>query len=122
VPIHLAPQPAAAPAFSSAESAALISILRSVAREPRIGSYSVAAFNLDQTEIHFRRRDASEIDFPALGGAIRNLSLGAIEVRELLEMEPKVRFMGRLLTEELAGDSPDGLIFVGPKSTTDSLT
>ena len=37
-------------------------------KETRIGSYSIAAFNLEHNEVLFRQRDVAEISFPEVGG------------------------------------------------------
>ena len=49
--LHIAPQAPGAAEIQPAETAMLLSIVRHMAQEPRIGTYSVAAFNLDQNEI-----------------------------------------------------------------------
>ena len=120
--LHLAPQHAGAATFHGDESVALLAMLRNVAREPRIRSCSIAAFNLDQNEILFRQRNSSQIDFPALGEAMGKLKLGTVDARKLIGKSTEADFLGRLLAEEMAAAPPDAVIFIGPKISVDSYT
>ena len=92
-------------------------MLRSIAREPRIGMYSMAAFNLDQREVIYRQREKPEVDFPALGAAIHRLQLGTVTV-DGLKKRPD-QFLSGLLAEELQGNPFDAVIFIGPRNIPD---
>jgi hypothetical protein len=117
--LHIASQESRAAGMRTMETAAVLSILRSIAREPRIGSYSITAFNLERNEILFRRENAAQVDFPALGEAIKKLQLGTIDVHRLGQDDSGMEFLGGLLSEELARNHPDALIFVGPKTAAE---
>jgi len=101
------------------ETDAVLSILRNIARESRIGSYSITAFNLEKSQVLFRRENAPEIDFPALGTAIKQARLGTIDVRTLRQNDSGKQFLGKLLAEEMGKNRVDALIFVGPKTSTE---
>jgi hypothetical protein len=120
--LHVAPRLATATALPTSETEALISILRSVAREPLLGSYSIAAFNLGKREVLFRQNDVPQIDFPGLGDALARMNLGTIEVKKLLERDTEAHFLSALISEQTAGNPPDALIFIGPHTTIDLVT
>jgi hypothetical protein len=118
----VAPRASGAIALGSTETLALLSILRRIAQEPRIGRYSIVAFNLDQNSVLYRSEDTPEVDFPALGDAVKQLRLGTVEVQRLREKVGEAQFLSRLLGEELARRRPDAVIFVGSRTDLNSLT
>lgn len=119
--VNFAPQEPAAPALHPLDVSALISILRGIAREPRIGTFSIVAFNLQERRVVYREEDASRIDFPALGEALRSLNLGTVDVKRLSQKRGETEFLTNLFTGELmAPGHPDAVIFAGPKVLLDS--
>jgi hypothetical protein len=99
---------------------ALVSILRSITREPRIGKFSIVAFNLQEQRVVFRQKDASRIDFPALGKALDSLDLGTVDIRRLGQKHGETQFLADLVRRETSGESqPDALVFAGPKALLD---
>ena len=119
--VNFAPQDAAAAALHPLDLNALISILRGIAREPRIGKFSIVAFNLQERRVVYRQEDASRIDFPALGEAVHSLNLGTVDVKRLSQKRGETEFLTSLFTEELnARDHPDAVIFAGPKALLDN--
>jgi len=98
------------------EADAVLSILRSIAREPRISQYRITAFNLDQGEVLFRSENEPQIDFKRLGETIKPDRLATVNVRSLGQKDSDVQFLRALLAEETAKDRPDALIFVGQKA------
>jgi len=116
--LNVASQAPGSASMRNTETAALLSILRSIAREPRIGSYSISAFNLDRNEVLFRSENAPQVDFPALGAAIKQAHLGTIDVQRLRQNDAGIQFLRGLLAEAMRMSRPDALIFVGPKTTT----
>ena len=52
--INFAPQESAAAAMAPVDASALVSILRTIAREPRIMKFSVVAFNLNEQRVVYR--------------------------------------------------------------------
>jgi len=117
--LHVASQISGAAGMRTAEAEALLSILRSIAREPHFGRYSITAFNLEHQETVFRREKSPQIDFPALGEAIKQLQLATIHVQQLQPNDSRMRFLGELLAEEIARIRPDILFFVGPKTSAE---
>jgi len=114
--INFAPQNARSAALSPVDQTALVSILRGISREPRIGRFSLVAFNLQQQKILYRQQDENRIDFPALGHALETMHLGTVDIKHLNTKNSETEFLGTLIQQELRGeDHPDALIFAGPK-------
>lgn len=115
--VNFAPQDAAAAALQPMETSALVSILRGIAREPRIGNFSLVAFNLQEQKVICRQQEASQIDFPALGNALHALNLGTTDLKRLAQKHPGSEFLAGLIAAEVsqAKDNPDAIIFAGPK-------
>ncbi|MDW8353216.1 MAG: acetyltransferase [Bryobacterales bacterium] len=114
--INFAPQNSYSAVLQPLDTNALVSILRSIAREPRIGKFSIVAFNLQEQRIVYRQDGAERIDFPALGEALQTLNLGTIDIKRLGQKDAETRFLAELIRSETAAeDRPDALIFAGPK-------
>jgi hypothetical protein len=119
--VNFAPQDSAAAALHPLDMNALISILRGIAREPSIGTFSVVAFNLQERRVVYRQQDSSRIDFPALGEALHSLNLGTVDLKRLSQKRGETEFLASLFTEELnASEHPDAVIFAGPKALLES--
>ncbi|MGC9972215.1 MAG: acetyltransferase [Bryobacteraceae bacterium] len=115
--VNFAPQNVHAATLQPLDTAALVSILRTIAREPRIGKFSVVAFNLQEQRVIYRQQNANRIDFPALGEALRSLNLGTIDLKRLSQKNGETGFLSNLIQREVGGeDRPDALIFAGPKA------
>ncbi len=118
--VNFAPQHADAATLQPLDASALVSILRSISREPRIGKFSVVAFNLQEQRVIYRVENASSIDFPALGQALETMKLGTVDVKRLSEKNGDTNFLAELITQELKKpDQPDAVIFAGPKAMLD---
>jgi len=114
--VNFAPQNAHASALLPQETHALVSILRSLSREPRFGRFSLVAFNLQEQRILYRQDNADRIDFPGLGEALETLKLGTIDVKRLAQKHGDTEFLTGLIQREMNDAShPDALIFAGPK-------
>src|SRR6185312_15037317 len=83
VMINFAPQDSLSASLQPVDTRALLSILRNMAREPRITRFSVVAFNMQEQRVIYRQDGASQIDFPALGEALQSLSLGTVDLKRL---------------------------------------
>jgi hypothetical protein len=119
--VNFAPQDSAAPALHALDTNALVSILRGIAREPRIAKFSIVAFNLQERRVVYRQEEAARIDFPALGEALHSLSLGTVDLKRLSQKRGETEFLTSLFTDELDGRGhPDAVIFAGPKVLLDS--
>lgn len=115
--VNFAPQNSLAASMGPMDTNALVSILRSISREPRIGKFSVVAFNLQEQKVLYRQENADQINFPALGEALGALNLGTVDVVRLAQKRGEAEFLTKLITDEMsAAEKPDALIFAGPKA------
>ena len=117
VMVNFAPQEANSSALQPADTRALLSLLRSISREPRISKFSVVAYNMQQQKVIYRQDEASQIDFPALGQAVKSLRLGTVDLKHLVQKHSDTDFLSQLMTSEMKDpkDNLDALIFAGPK-------
>jgi hypothetical protein len=118
--VNFAPQNQNSATLQPLDTAALVSILRGISREPRIGKFSLVAFNLQEQRVLYRQDNADRIDFPALGGALESLNLGTVDLKRLSQKNGETDFLASLIQRELGhGDHQDALIFAGPKAMLD---
>jgi hypothetical protein len=120
--VNFAPQDSASAALQPVDTSALVSILRSISREPRIGKFSIVAFNMQEERVVYRQEGADRIDFPALGEAINSLNLGTVDLKRLGEKHGDTDFLASLVRHEVRSTNsrPDAVIFAGPKVMLDS--
>jgi len=118
--LNVAPQRPGAPVISPAESDALVSMLRGIFRDPRIGRFSLTAFNLDLRQVIFQKQGVREIDFNDLKKVISDLNLGTVTLSRLAEKNAEARFLVHLAAEQTQSSRPDAIIFLGPKSADDT--
>jgi hypothetical protein len=115
--INFAPQDAHSAVLQPLDTNALVAILRSIAREPHIGKFSVIAFNLQEQRILYHQENADCINFPALGEALHSLNLGTVDLKRLSQKHGDTDFLADLIHREISSDNrPDALIFAGPKA------
>jgi hypothetical protein len=121
VVVNFAPQESGAATLQPLDTNALVAILRNISRDPRIGRFSIVAYNMQEQCVLYRQESAPQIDFPALGKAIRKLSLGTVDLKHLVQKHGESEFLGNLLTAEVkdSKDPPDAVIFAGPKVMLD---
>jgi hypothetical protein len=119
--INFAPQNSRSATLQPLDTNALISILRSVAREPRIRKFSIVAFNMQEQRVVYRQEDTDQINFPALGEALNSLNLGTVDLKRLSQKHGETAFLADLLKEEMSNSKghPDAVIFAGPKVMLD---
>ena len=119
--INFAPEDALAPTLHEVDTSALVSILRSISRDPHFGRFSLVAFNMQEQRVMYRQADADKIDFPALGTALAALRLGTVNLHQLSDKHGDTGFLSGLIRQEVgdAKDQPDALIFAGPKVMLD---
>jgi hypothetical protein len=119
VMVNFAPQRANAATLRPLDTIALVSILRTINREPRIARFSLVAFNLKDQKVVYRQDDAERLNFPALGESLREISPGTIDLKLLAQKHGETEFLSRLVSSEFerTGDTPvDAMIFAGPKA------
>jgi len=119
--INFAPEDALAPAMHDVDVSALVSILRSISRDPHFGRFSLVAFNMQEQRVIYRQVVNDKIDFPALGSALSSLRLGTVNLHQLGDKHGDTGFLSQLIRRELADphDRPDALVFAGPKVMLD---
>jgi hypothetical protein len=117
VMVNFAPQDANSSALQPLDTRALLSMLRSISREPHISKFSVVAYNMQQQKVIYRQDEVSQIDFPALGRAVKALRLGTVDLKHLVQKHSDTDFLTQLMTSEIKDpkDNLDALIFAGPK-------
>ena len=121
VMVNFAPQNSLSATLQPLDTNALVSILRSISRDPRIGRFSIVAFNMQEQRVIYRQENASYIDFPALGDALGSLNLGTVDLKRLSQKHGDTEFLTHLLTQELKPDGqPDAVIFASPKVMVDA--
>ena len=121
--VNFAPQNALSSSLQPVDTSALVSILRSIVRDPRIGKFSIVAFNMQEQKVVYRQEGADRLDFPALGQALTSLNLGTVDLKRLGEKHGDTEFLANLVKSEVvpAGqEHPDAVIFAGPKALLDS--
>jgi DNA-directed RNA polymerase specialized sigma24 family protein len=119
--LNLSPESSLESILNPLHTSVLMSIVRSIARQPEIGRFTLVAFNLRGQQIVYRQDNARNIDFAALGKALRVSGSGTIPYRVLRDKQSETRFAEKLLTDELGGEqhSADAIFIVGPKVTLD---
>ena len=117
VMVNFAPQDSYSATLQPIDTTALVSILRSISREPRITKFSIVAFNMQEQRVIYRQEAASQIDFPALGKALRSLNLGTVDLKRLTQKHGDTEFLTNFITQEMNAepDHPDAVIIAGPK-------
>ncbi len=97
----------------------LVSMLRSLVREPDVSRLTLIAFNLRAQKIVYRQDDAESVDFAALGKAIQTPLAGTVNYRLLEDRHSESHFVTKLLIDQLGQQtsSQDAIIIVGPKVT-----
>ncbi len=95
----------------------IISILRAITREPRFGTFSLAAFNLQAKRLIFEERNVPRINFPSLGEAVRSIRADLVDVTQLEDPRSGIDFLTQLLQGHLGAQDPepDAVIILGPK-------
>lgn len=121
VMLNFAPQDSGSSTMQPLDLNALIAILRSISREPRIGKFTIVAFNMQEQRVICRQELVSQIDFPALGKALNSINLGTIDLKHLTQKHGDTEFLSKLIAKEVADgkENPDAVIFAGPKVVMD---
>jgi hypothetical protein len=121
--VNFAPQNSLSAALQPVDTSALVSILRTIVRDPHIGKFSLVAFNMQEQKVLYRQERADRIDFPALGAAINALNLGTVDLKQLGDKHGDTDFLTELVRKEVVTspqNHPDALIFAGPKVMLDT--
>jgi hypothetical protein len=121
VMVNFAPQDANGSAMQPLDIGALLSVLRSISRDRHIAKFTLVAYNMQQQKVIYRQDEASQIDYPSLGKAVKALRLGTVDLKHLVQKHSDADFLTQLVTDEIKDpkDSLDALIFAGPKVMLD---
>jgi len=95
----------------------IVSIVRAISREPRIGSFSFVGFNMQEERVILEQKNVRRIDFPALGDAVDSIQGGMIDLAQLQDEESASRFLTELFTKHLGPQEPEpnAVMIIGPK-------
>jgi hypothetical protein len=118
--VNFGPQNPNSPLLRPADTTALVTMLRRLAREPQFGKFSLVAFNMQEQRVLYRQLSENRIDFPALGDAVQKVKLGTVDMRQLAQKHGEAEFLTDLIKQEMGTvDHPDAVIFAGPKIMLD---
>src|SRR5262249_30059175 len=118
--VNFAPQNQNSVTLRPIDTLALVTVLRRLAREPQLGKFSLVAFNVQEQKVLYRQSSSDQIDFPALGQAIKVVEPGKVDLKRLSQKHGDVEFLTDFIKEEMVStDHPDALIFAGPKVLLD---
>ena len=95
----------------------LVSILRAITHEPRFGTFSLVAFNIQEERVFLEEQAVPRVDFPSLGDAVASIRGDTVDVAQLQDQESGSRFLTELLQDQLGPQEaePDAVIIIGPK-------
>jgi len=118
--VNFAPEAQDAASLPPLDLSAMVSILKTIEHDPRVGKLSLVAFNMQEHRVLYRQEAADRINFPALGTALKTLKLGTVTVGNLGDRHGDTEFLGTLIEQEIGtvGHS-DAVIFAGPKAMLD---
>ena len=115
--VNFAPQKATASSLKASDLAALVSMIRTLSRDPRIGKFSLVAFNMTDQKVFHRQTVVDRIDFPAIGKALNNIGVGTVSLQSMMVKHSSTQFLTKLITEECSvATKADAVIFAGPKA------
>lgn len=115
--VNFAPQNSRSATLQPLDMSALTAILRNISRDPRIGKFTVVAFNLQEHRVVYRQDNGEKIDFPALGEALDSLSLGTVDLKRLSHKNGETEFLTKLIQDEVGStEKSDAVVFAGPKA------
>jgi hypothetical protein len=118
--VNFAPQDTTKAVWGPEDESAILSILRTMARDPHAAAFSMVVVNSQERRVLYRQGKAAQIDFPALGKAVKTLKLGMVDAKQLAEKHGAAEFVGDLFTKEISNlDAPDAVIILGPKAAVD---
>ena len=118
--LNLSPPRASSAKIPPEQREALLAILRSITREPRIGTISLTAFHLAHRQVIFQQDNIRPIHLENHKQAIDSLSLGTVDIAQLLEKDAEARFLAGVAAGETQRTRPDALIFVGPRTVDEA--
>lgn len=104
------------------EIESLVTMLRTLHREPSLGLFSLTAFHAYNRQMVYTVERQPRLDFAALGKAIESMSSGVVDVDALADEDGDEHFLSTLLnsTFDTARERPDAVVIMGPKIDRDA--
>jgi hypothetical protein len=112
---NFAPRDPGSAALDPDDVEAVVSILRQVARDPRIGIYSVAACSTSASRILYQQDSGNRIDFHAIGQSLDSLKLGLVDAKDLAMKNSRAIFMADVIRKLVSNSGTDALVLIGPR-------
>ncbi len=118
--MNFAPQRTTASALKPTDLAALVAILRTLSRDPRIARFTLVAFNMNDQKVFHRQELVERIDFPALGKSMNQVAVGTVNLKHMVEKHSSTTFLTKLIGDECGPSTrADAVVFAGPKAMLD---
>lgn len=119
--VNFAPQKQDSAALQRTDTDALVSILKTIQRDPHVAHISLVAFNMEASRILYRQESSGQINFSALGRSLETMQLGTVDVQHLDQKHSETDFLESLIQKEVVGARhSDAVIFAGPKAMLDA--
>ncbi|MBI1354807.1 MAG: hypothetical protein GC160_10700 [Acidobacteria bacterium] len=121
--VSFTPMDATKVKLSEYDMRSVVSMVRAIARQPQIGSFSLVAYHAQEERVLFEETDVTRIDFPSLGEAVEASIGGTVNIEQLQDKRSGERFLSELFKKHLGPESPpaDVVLFVGPKVVFERL-
>ena len=109
--------------LSDYDMRSVVSMLRAIARQPQIGSFSIVAYQAHQERVLFEESEVTRIDFPALGEAVASALGGTVNLDQLQDKRSGETFLSGVFQKHLGADAgpADIILFLGPKVVFERL-
>lgn len=109
--------------LNSHEIESLVTMLRTLHREPSLGLFSLTAFHAYDRQLVYAVEGQTRLDFAALGEAIESVPAGLVGVDALADEDGDQQFLSSLLNTafESAREPPDAIVIMGPKVDRDAV-
>jgi hypothetical protein len=119
--VNFAPQQQDSAALTRTDTDALVTILKTIERDPHVAHISLVAFNMEESRILYRQDSADSINLVALGKTLESMKLGTVNVQHLDQKRTEADFLAQLMEHEVAGAGhTDAVIIAGPKAMLDA--
>ena len=113
--VNFAPHDPASAVLDASDLQGVVAILREIARDPNILSYSVVACSIPIHKVLYRQETGPQIDLPILGESLNSLKLGRIAAKDLGLRDSHTAFVADVVRNLAANSASDALILVGPR-------
>jgi len=104
------------------EIESLVTMLRTLHREPSLGLFSLTAFHAYNRQLVYTVERQPRLDFAAFGRAIESMPSGVVDVDALADEDGDELFLSSLLNSAFhaAPERPDAVLIIGPKIDRDA--